>query len=424
MKQLLVIILLFATLPVTAQVLNLTSVQHEIRWLDEYRFPPFVTYKQVQDSIISYTSQILANKFNTTAGILPTGISYHNITGFGKAKLKDPGTSASEKDYQASVLSFITRATTGLDVFWNMKIEVRQNGRSVFSKEITHQVLYFADAPQWFTEESFISTFCVFFDELVEKSSPLAYKYTVGTGFDSDSLLRARSVVWDVARNRELFGFATPAFGPYVTTDAGKVDTATIRKSTKLGTDTYFGVTDDLLNYSKKGAVIGFDQFKVFDRSVTKFCKLDLVNDIDTMHSFFAIGVQTREARRTVAGVLFGSSNSLTPQTLYYNRDVAGTIFTGLTAWEFSISGYKNDGTFYKGFLTDGVNEFLFEFVQHAGYNFEVVVKDSKGEYFGSLIFRLSKTQLLLRNDVSIYTKNAIAVLYAIYLSVKNVSPS
>src|SRR5512137_1567281 len=50
----------------SAQTLHLTSVQHELRWLDEYSFPPLVNDQPIRDSLLQTAARTLAAKYGST----------------------------------------------------------------------------------------------------------------------------------------------------------------------------------------------------------------------------------------------------------------------------------------------------------------------------------------------------------------------
>lgn len=403
-----------------AQTLHLTSLQHELRWLDEGAFPPLVNEATVRDSVLQTAAKTLAAKYGATNYSTPDKIDYRLINMFGKPKFKSPEEKGNEGDYQASILSFITRATTGFDVLWSLKVEVKQKGNTVFSKEITHQILNYEVTGSWFNEESFVSSFKKLLDEVLELSPPLAYKFVLGSGLDYAEWLKQNSEPWEVSKKSNPLGFGMPSFGPYSTILAEKMDSAVLRTKTKIGKETSIGLSDNL-NVGAGNSPLAFNQYKIVDLSKTKFGELRLANGSDTTRAVFAVGILQREARKTVLGHLFGKQDESSSSTIAYNRDIAGTITTDTLDWEFNINGYDQSGFFRSGYLTLGQEEYLLEYKQGTGFKREAVLKTGSGEYVADLEFTFSDANLRIRKKLDPMTEQAIATFYAVLLSVKNV---
>lgn len=415
-----VILFCFCSLVSSAQTLHLTSVQHELRWLEEGAFPPLVNDETVRDSILQAAARTLAAKYGAANYTTPVQIDYRLITMFGKPKFKTPEGKGNEGDYQAAVLSFITRATTGFDVLWSMKVEVKQKGKTVFSKEVTHQLLNYEAPGTWFDEESFVTSFKKLLEEALELSPPLAYKFVLGNGLDYAELLKQHSEPWEVGKKSNPLGFGMPSFGPYTTVLAEKMDSAVVRTETKLGKETSIGTRDNFTAGSGNSLLV-FNQYKIVDRSKTKFGELRLTNGTDTTRSVFAVGIVQREARKTVLGHLFGNQNESSSSTLAYNRDVVGSITTDTLDWEFNINGYDQSGIFRSGYLALGQEEYLLEYKQGTGFKRDAILKTGSGEYVADLEFSFSDATLRIRKQLDPMTEKAIAALYAVLLSVKNV---
>lgn len=403
-----------------AQTLHLTSLQHELRWLDEGTFPPLVNEETVRDSVLQTAARTLAAKYGAASYTTPEKIDYRLINMFGKPKFKSPEEKGNDGDYQASVLSFITRATTGFDVLWTMKAEIKQKGKTVFSKEVTHQLLNYEASGSWYDEESFVSSFKKLLEEALELSPQLAYKFVLGSGLDYAELLKQNSEPWNVSKKSNPLGFGMPSFGPYTTVLAEKMDSAVLRTETKIGKETSIGTRDNF-GAGSGNSLLVFNQYKIVDRSKTKFGELRLTNGTDTTRSVFAVGILQREARKTVLGHLFGDQGESSGSTIAYNRDIVGTITTDTLAWEFNINGYDQSGIFRSGYLALGQEEYLLEYKQGTGFKREAILKTGSGEYVANLDFSFSDTILRIRKKLDPMTEKAIATLYAVLLSVKNV---
>lgn len=120
MKTVFFAALFFSFYVVSAQNINITSFQHSIRWLDEGSFPPYVKSDSVKDALLNAAASGLSNHFNSIVVTKPSTVEYKNIKMFGKPVIKEPAASSRAGDFQVSLFSFLTRATTGMDVFWMM----------------------------------------------------------------------------------------------------------------------------------------------------------------------------------------------------------------------------------------------------------------------------------------------------------------
>jgi hypothetical protein len=413
MRRLAAILFLGLSQPVSAQQLNLTSLQHELRWLDESRFQPFVKDPVISDSLLEYAAAALAHKFNTATYSRPEQISYRVINMFGKPKIKPPGEGTNEKDYQVSMLSLLTRATTGFEVFWQMKVEVSQKGKIVYQRETNHELLNYEASATWFDGDSFLEHFKVLIDELLELRPPLAQKYVLGTGIDYAQVLRTDGYAWKVDKNSTPIGFGRPAFGPYTTLDAGRQDTAVIRTSTYRGKESSVGAD---------GSRLFFDQFKTYEVSKTKFAFLRLGKGSDTLEATYAVLVQGVESRRTFLSNLLSNNDEVGSNgSGSYRRNVEGNIRIDSLTWSFLIEGYGSDGTITGGHLENGRDYFRLFYRQHAGYHWEMIMQSEEGEFIASLEFRTSGTELHLLKKLPPEAADAIAALYAVLLSARNV---
>jgi hypothetical protein len=398
----------------TAQHLNLTSLHHEVRWLDESTFPPYAKDSAISNKMLAYTSSALSRKLNIDPGTMPNQVDYKLITMFGKPRFVSPSNSADPNDYQASVLSFITRATTGYEVFWEMKAEIKQNGKTIFSKETRHQLMNYDAGFSWFDQSSFIQHFSILIDELLELRAPLAQKYILGSGIDYADLLRKNGKMWSVTKNPDLLGFGLPSFGPYTTLGAGKLDSPVIRIKKVLGTES--GVTF----YSDK--TVSFDQFKTIDLTKKKVCFLELASGPDTLEAIYSINTRTIKQRRTFLSDLLSNDNDENnlPPTIQ-NRNIIGIIRIDTIGWQFLIQSYHSDGTISGGYLTNDQYNFQLLFKFHKGSHWEIISVGKDGEYVASLDVKSSGSDLLIKNDLDSQTTHAIAVLYAVLMSTRKV---
>ena len=79
--------------PAVSQQLNLTSVQHELRWLDEMHFPPLIKDSMVSNQLLEYTVSALSRKFRNDSSTIPRQVNYRKIDMFGKPRLMEPAKS-------------------------------------------------------------------------------------------------------------------------------------------------------------------------------------------------------------------------------------------------------------------------------------------------------------------------------------------
>ncbi len=417
MKQLLFIVLLFLYSNTMAQTIHVTSFQHTIRWLDEVRFPPYVTNDTVKAGILNATASALGKHFKITDITKPTKLEYRNIMMFGKPNIKDPEPSDNATDLQVSVLSFITRATTGYDVFWSMKVVVQQNDKEVYRHEIKHQLDKYHSNLSWFTPDEFIQLFSILLDELFENKEPLAGKIQLGTPpVNKDSILRAQSENWVVQQNKALFGFAKPAFGPYVTLESGKTDSAVIKSKTKIAN------SGSLESYRGK---LYADNFNTVDINKTKFCHLLLGGASDSSNAFFTVYSFSREERESVLGFILSGNNKNEDanknKVLYYNRNVSGMINTGNDSiqWTFYITHFVN-GVIESGYLLHQQDSLIIYSNNLTGVKNEIVVTDSNRNYIAALESGFSKSEIWMQKELTPSYQKAIAALYALIISIKN----
>ncbi len=413
MKTVFSAILFFTLYTINAQTINITSFQHTLRWLDEVSFPPYVTSENVKDALLNAAASGLSNHFNGSVVTKPLTVEYKNITMFGKPVIKEPAASSHAGDFQVSLFSFLTRATAGTDVFWSMKILVHRDGKEVYSREIKHQLKNYTTSYSWFTEDEFIDLFSLLLNELFENREPLGTVIALGTKPENkDSVLRANCEKWKVDKNKELFGFGKPSFGPYNTVEAGQTDSAAIRKKSKAGTETSIEISN---------GKTWFDQSKLVDKDITKFCSLVLSSSTDTANVFFSIMTYSRKQKQTALGFIFSGNNENKNNTLFYDRNITGEITTGNDSlhWAFSLEHYVN-GEITGGALKNVQVSFILSTTSLTGLKKEIIVTDQNGIYLAALVTGLSTTEILLRKDLSPSHQQAIAALFAVLTSIKN----
>ena len=190
----------------SAQVINLKWMQHAFRWLSTGSFPEYITKKSTQDSILYYTAIELKKHFKSDTVSLPEKIGYREITMFGNAKISEPEQSANENDIDVSILSFLTRATTGFAVKFKMQVIAKSHGEVIYSRVIEHELEYYSmdlymTGVKWFSEDEFVQFYTSQISELLENRKALPAKITIGSlantekefqkiALENDSLVR------------------------------------------------------------------------------------------------------------------------------------------------------------------------------------------------------------------------------------------
>ena len=116
--------------------------RHDLRWVDETRFPNYFLMDEVRDSIYTATKYEISNYLNVSGIKFPEDVSYKIINGFGNQKVTMPKTT-SGNDYEIGIYSFITRATVGFSVLWKFNIVIKKKDKIVFKKEVVHELEYY-----------------------------------------------------------------------------------------------------------------------------------------------------------------------------------------------------------------------------------------------------------------------------------------
>ena len=169
-----------------AQRVNVVSYEHALRWATENRFPNYFNDAAVKDSVFSNLSTTLKTYLKTDQVTVPSQIKYRLIEMFGKAKNAKPDFNSASPDYQVSVLSFITRATSGFAMEWSLDVKIYRGNKTVFDKSIHHEIEYFSSsgvftAIPWFSKEEFVHFLSDMTGELFGTIPALGEKVIVGS---------------------------------------------------------------------------------------------------------------------------------------------------------------------------------------------------------------------------------------------------
>jgi hypothetical protein len=115
-----------------------------------------------------------------------------------------------------------------------------------------------------------------------------------------------------------------------------------------------------------------------------------------------------------------GNNNSSTGQLLAYDRQVLGTMAVDSVVWKFHLDNCFSGSAICSGAMLAYNEEYQLQYVQHAGFSREIVLKNNEGELFASLASNFSETMFLIRKDIDNNTQKAIAIFYAILMSINN----
>lgn len=167
-----------------SQEVNVTSIQHVVRWVSESNFPNYTWDLRVQEQMLNATAKALQKKYKTESVLLPERVEYKYISGFGKASLNKPANNSN--GYNVSVLSWITRATAGYAVLWKMEVMVQQNGKTIFSKQTEHELEYYSmsgymNSIAWMDVGTFGNHYKNLIEEAFDIGEPLPAKIIIGS---------------------------------------------------------------------------------------------------------------------------------------------------------------------------------------------------------------------------------------------------
>lgn len=125
-----------------AQQAEVVTFRHDLRWVDESKFPNYLLVNEVHDAIFKTVEQEVSNYLKLSTLKMPEEVSYKIINGFGKQKLTMPEANPAN-DYEVGIFSFITRTTVGFGVLWKFNIVIKKKDRIVFQKEVVHELEYY-----------------------------------------------------------------------------------------------------------------------------------------------------------------------------------------------------------------------------------------------------------------------------------------
>ncbi len=169
-------------------------VKHELRWTDETRFPNYFLYTDLRDSIFSDTRQELIKKLQATDVAFPEKVEYKIINGFANQKVEMPA-STSPEGPEIGIFSFITRATSGYAMYWKMNIVIKNNGQTIKSNEVSHELEYYDASGYlstrcWLSPEEFRTVFGRLVREALGSLPASDEKIMLGSPEEKEELVR------------------------------------------------------------------------------------------------------------------------------------------------------------------------------------------------------------------------------------------
>lgn len=187
------LLLLIAPL-VHAQEAQVTTFKHTLRWLEDSGFPNYFIDHSTRGLIWEEISETLKNHLEVEHVVLPEKVDYKIITGFGKPK-NEPSAKKNDNGFSIDIFSVLTRATTGVAVFWSVEVVVKDMGRVVQQKkakceiENANTAAYLEDI-RWLTPHDFRKIFSALFAEALGAGEPLGKKVVVGSVEEKEKEVR------------------------------------------------------------------------------------------------------------------------------------------------------------------------------------------------------------------------------------------
>lgn len=239
---------------------------------------------------------------------------------------------------------------------------------------------------------------------------------------NEDSAMLEHSEKWTVKQHKGLFGLSKPGFGTYTTIDVEKIDSPVIKKKTKTGS--YVGA-----EMSSSGTDIDISKFLTIEK--TKFYKLSLGTSSNTAEAVFGISSVSHEKRQTFLGKMMSKKDDGKDVVLDYNRDVPGTIKTGIDSlgWNFFIDNFVSGGrqteaSFFPvasiagGYLKNEQDSFYMQ--TYSSFAADIILINQKGEHLAGLAFNQKHPDVWIRNDINQSCQQAIATFFAVIFAIKD----
>ena len=232
----------------------------------------------------------------------------------------------------------------------------------------------------------------------------------------------AHSEKWTVKQHKGLFGLAKPEFGLYNTLNVVKIDSPVVKKKTK--DSSYAGA-----EISSSGTDVDLGKFLTIEK--TKFYKLSLGTASNTVEAVFAIASVSHEKRQSFLGKMLSKNDEDKNAVLDYNRDVPGIIKPGndSTTWIFFIENFTSGGrqtgsgfspvaSISGGYMKNDLDSLYMQI--YSSFTADIVLINQKGEHLAALAFKQKHPDIWMRNDISQSYQQAIAALFAVFISIKD----
>jgi len=240
---------------------------------------------------------------------------------------------------------------------------------------------------------------------------------------NEDSVLLANSEKWKVQQHKGLLGLSKPDFGSFTTIGVGRFDSTVTKKKTKDGKNIDVEI-------SSEGTDI--DQSKFLTIEKTKFYKLQLAANADTIEAVFSISSVSREKRQTFLGKVLSKNDEGKDVVLNYNRDVSGIIKAGTDSshWKFFIDNFTSGGrqtegnsrpvaSISHGYLKNEKDSLYMQ--GYSSFSADLILVNTKDEHLAALEFKQKPLNIWIRNDIENSYQKAVAVLFAVILAIRDI---
>ncbi len=179
-----------------AQEAHVITFKHTVRWLNESNFPNYFIERNTHDSIYADVRKNLKKVLNVNEIDLPDKVDYKIISGFGKPKDETNAGVVSTGDV-VDIFSVLTRATSGMAVFWSVHVIIRNNGKISLDKEAKCEIEnanvagYMSTNVRWLSPFEFRKTFTGLLCEALGTGQPLGGKVSVGSVEEKEKEVRS-----------------------------------------------------------------------------------------------------------------------------------------------------------------------------------------------------------------------------------------
>ena len=355
MKAILCFFGILLTLVGYGQQAEIVVFRHDLRWVDETKFPNYFLMEDIKDSIFEVTGQEITKYLNLTGIKIPENVSYKIINGFGNQKVEMPKT-IPENDFEVGIFSFITRGTVGSSVLWKFNLVIKKKGKIFLKKEIIHELEYFnvsgyLTSKRWFSPEEFQDIYIRLLKESLGVVPPSEKVSVIGSLEEQEE--KARSLFTVSTRHVLKIDGNWRTAGNFVAMLESPVDTVMdfrfkeklsweFPKPSLLGilaqlfsqTTGIEVVYDELVDYEKKMVLVFSDGNEI--GMVLKWIEIET-------HSTFSDEVESQQISNPLVAELY-SQNEQIGYFLYTEEEIVHT--TDKTEDSFNVfNGYQTKNT-------------------------------------------------------------------------------